>query len=153
MPLLLAGLLLEATEPELNANAVVGLIESLLGGPPEAAKCTPVELGPERRTQPAAKTDGPFEPFGFRWQDKEVQFERATLRFRRVETLWNQKANAPHASRDATKVMAEIWPDDDTADDKLKNLVAKVRAAFEAAGLAVRVVMGGGKVWLKPLSG
>jgi hypothetical protein len=97
--------------------------------------------------------DGPFEPFGFRWAGKEIDFSDAPLRFRLVDALWDRSAGKPHPSREVSDVMAELYPDDDEADDKLKDLAKQTRKAFERSGMALTVRTSGGKLWLAPLAG
>jgi hypothetical protein len=102
-------------------------------------------------TTGSPQADGPFEPFGFRWAGMDIDFTDTPLLHRLVCALWDQSVGKPHPARKITHVMTELWPDDDEADDKLKNAIARTCSAFRRAGLAIHVKRAGGKLWLKPL--
>jgi hypothetical protein len=96
--------------------------------------------------------EGPFEPFGFRYLEVEIDFKDAPRRYQLLSLLWELGSPHPHPSRDEGEVLETIWPDDDQAEGNLKNLCVQVNRDFGGRGIELRVSRGGGKIQLVPTS-
>ncbi len=118
------------------------------GAVPAPAVVTP----PAGRAERVEQTpDGPFGAFGFRFRGAEVA-HLASLRHRLVVFLWDAKAGRPHKFREAGDVLAELYPDEEGAEARLKNLMRHLGVALLEAGVPLRPVQRGGKCWLEPAS-
>lgn len=92
--------------------------------------------------------DGPFEPFGFRFDGREIDLSDSPLRHRLAVALWDQPSASPRPSRPISEVMDEVYPREADADDKLKDLWKQLNRNFLAGNVAVKVRTAGGKLWL-----
>jgi hypothetical protein len=109
-------------------------------------------LGDERQVA-SDRTDGPFEPFGFRIGGKPLDLSHAPLRRDLLIALWDSKKYQPCPSREVGDVIDAIYPDDDESEDKLKNLYKKVNTKeFRPNAVAAKISTRRGKIWLKHLS-
>ncbi len=96
-----------------------------------------------------AADDGPFEPFGFRFGRVEVANLPAGPH-RLIVALWDRVARRPRSSCDGTALMAVMFPEEPDADDKFKNLRARLQDRFNRADMSLSVRFKGGKCWLQP---
>ncbi len=149
-------LLAAANAIPMNITGIVTLVESLFGGAPAPADAAGVFSGMPvtallPKTHPVPPKNGPREPFAFVWGDKACDFSGAILQHRLVVALWDASTGCPHASRNLSDVMGEVYGDDDECDDAFKNLCREVRKRFARAGIGLSVQSAGGKVWLQPL--
>jgi hypothetical protein len=84
-------------------------------------------------------------------QKKSIDFSNSPLRHRLLSALWDTDRGKPFDSRLITEVMCEVYPDDEAADAKLKNLYSQVAKALKRAGFPITVTAAAGKIWLAPL--
>ena len=138
----------QASQPWLRARGM-----SLSGGrkslrPPAWVERIQHVWRPAPDVPPAPLSDGPAEPFRFRWRGREVNFEGKSRRYQLLAALWDPNTGRPYASRAVTDVMGDVYPNDEKADRKLKNLLQHTRRDLERANIAVRIGNTGGKMWL-----
>jgi len=96
------------------------------------------------------KIDGLIDPFKFRYRGREADFSGAVLRHKLLQSLWDSGAEMPADSKEVDKVMDLIYPGEDEADDKLKNLKAETNAQLTRAGVPLKIKSAGGRLWLDP---
>ena len=99
---------------------------------------------------PTAKSDGPFEPFGFRYRGREVDFAAAPLRHALLSALWDAGAEKPFESRTTEQILDLVYPDDEDAEAKLKNLKVETNRALLRAEVPLAIKSASAKHWLKP---
>lgn len=104
----------------------------------------------EGRPVPAVEPDGPFEPFGFRYSGREADFTTAPLRHTLLAALWDAEANKPFESRTTEQILDLVYPDDDDAEAKLKNLKVETNRALLRAKVPLAIKSASAKYWLKP---
>lgn len=105
------------------------------------------------RGESVAVAGGPAEPFLFRYAGRELDLSAAPRRHQLLAALWDGAAGRPHPARLMADVLAELYPDDDEAEEGLKDLQKRIRKQFRLAGLPLTIRTAEGKIWLEPLPG
>jgi hypothetical protein len=100
----------------------------------------------------APPNSGPGPRQRFYWNGKDADFAKSALCYRLCRSLWDFRWNAPAAQKPTLDVRRDLWPDDSDSEEKLANLVQRVRQAFEGAGMAITIQIprGAGIIWLQP---
>ena len=96
------------------------------------------------------EADGPIDPFKFRYRGREADLSGAVLRHTLLQSLWNSGTGRPADSQEVDEVMDLVYPGEDGADDKLKNLKAETNAHLTRAGVPLKIKSAGGRLWLDP---
>jgi hypothetical protein len=107
-------------------------------------------------------SDGPFEPFLFRWAGKQLDLSDAPARYRLLAALWDTAAGRPYPSRLVADVVEIVWGNsgtnnpetsddsgDLTSDSAIRDLCYRTRANLADAGILLNVRNKGGKMWLE----
>lgn len=95
--------------------------------------------------------DGPKDRLRFAYGGREVDLSDKPMRHQLLAALWDEAERCPHRERAVTDVMAELWPGEDDADGKFKNLCSQVRRDLVAARIGLTVRTAAGRVWLEKL--
>jgi hypothetical protein len=98
--------------------------------------------------------DGPGEQGKFFWKGDFVSFNRAPLRYRLCEALWDAVRGVPRDERLEDEVINAIyWSNrNDDSEDNLKDVAKNINKAFENKGWGLRVSRGNAKIWLEVLA-
>ena len=104
----------------------------------------------ENEPPPPIEANGPFEPFGFRYRGREADFATAPLRHTLLAALWDVEAEKPFESRTTEQILDEVYPGDDDAEAKLKNLKVETNRALLRAEVPLAIKSASAKYWLKP---
>ena len=92
--------------------------------------------------------DGPTGRFHFHFQRRLLDLSRSPLRYRLLIALWDSDRHRPVRDRETTDVMDELWPDDDKADNKFRNLIFETNGALARAAIPLKIRTLSGRVWL-----
>jgi hypothetical protein len=101
------------------------------------------EAAHSTKPRPTAPIDGPFEPFGFRYVK-----DLSTFLHKLAVALWDSEHHRPH-TKNITAVLEELWPEDEQADEKLKDVIKRLRKTFLAANISLTVKRRGGLIWME----
>lgn len=100
---------------------------------------------------PPPTPNGLRHPFRFIWGGKSIDLSQADLKYRLMVLLWNQIAGVPSDPIERTTAMADIWPDDDDADENFKSLIKNLNKDFSRAGMPLEVRRNSAYVWIEIL--
>ena len=77
----------------------------------------------------------------------EIDLSGAPLRHRLMVALWDETRKR-WRTRSEAEVLEAVYPGEEEAESKLKDLASKTGDALRRAGIAATVRRAGGKVWL-----